>query len=390
MIFFVLNPRQAVVDAAVAAGGTVVAVADAETLSALTLDENALEVANPLDPLEVARKLEPVINTNVEPGGVLCVGLGDDSSQVAALVNSSLGLANGQFASFASLEVMRDKHRLRRALPPGSPLNGLHYMVTLSSHPKSDLRDIFEDSPHGIVIKPNSGAGSRDVHSIQSEQELQTLKLVPGLYLVEQRFVGSEFSVESISWGGEHQPLVVTEKTTGGTSGLVETEHQQPAQIPNEHRDRLFDAARTVLDHAGYQAGLSHIEFILEEGQPRLIEAHGRVGGDHIADLMKWSVGATAFEMLFHTFQSRHLPESELSGEYAAVFFPDLRPWPHTDQQWIDLMRQNSNVQEAEILKEKDKRGDILCSADRHAYVILAETNITDLTQSLQNLKVIP
>lgn len=53
-------------------------------------------------------------------------------------------------------------------------------------------------------------------------------------------------------------------------------------------------------------------------------------------------------------------------------------------------MRQNSSVKEVEILKEKDNRGDILCSADRHAYLVLAGTNITDLTQSLQNLKVLP
>ncbi|WP_436325925.1 ATP-grasp domain-containing protein [Brevibacterium sp. FAM 27836] len=146
-------------------------------------------------------------------------------------------------------------------------------MAALDAHPENDLRNIFEKSPHGIVIKPNSGAGSRDVHSIQSEQDLQSLELTPDSYLVEQRFAGPEYSVESISWEGSHQPLVVTEKTTGGTNGLVETGHLQPAQIPDEHRDRLFDAVRTVLDHAGYQTGLSHIEFILEEGQPRLIEA---------------------------------------------------------------------------------------------------------------------
>ncbi|TGD37544.1 ATP-grasp domain-containing protein [Brevibacterium aurantiacum] len=341
-----------------------------------------------MDPLEVARRLEPVINENRNRYGALCVGLGDDSSQVAALVNSSLGLAEGRFACFSNLEVMRDKHRLRQVLPPGSKLNGLHQMAALDAHPENDLRNIFEKSPHGIVIKPNSGAGSRDVHSIQSEQDLQSLELTPDSYLVEQRFAGPEYSVESISWEGSHQPLVVTEKTTGGTNGLVETGHLQPAQIPDEHRDRLFDAVRTVLDHAGYQTGLSHIEFILEEGQPRLIEAHGRVGGDYIADLMKWSVGASAFEILFRTQQNQRLPESEPVGEHAAVHFPDLRRWSHTDQQWIDLMHENNMVKEAEILKDRDSRGDITCSVERHAYVILAGNKIDDLTQALQNLKV--
>lgn len=249
MIFFVLSPRQAVVDAARSTGATAVVVADAKTLSSLTLEHDPIDVADPLDALEVTRALEPVIARERLSEDALCVGLGDDSSQVAALVNSALGLAGGQCATFTSLEVMRDKRRLRQALPAGSPLNGLHWTVTVGADPARELATLFRESPHGIVVKPYAGSGSRDVHSIRSEQELQALRLEPGSYVVEQRFVGPEFSVESISWAGDHQPLVVTEKTTGGTSGLVETGHRQPAQITEETRDRLFDATRTILDH---------------------------------------------------------------------------------------------------------------------------------------------
>lgn len=391
MIFFVLNPRQAVLDAAESVGASMTAVADARSLSSLTTEREAVEVADPLDALEVTRALEPIVGRSGHPPEeVLCVGLGDDSSQVAALVNSALGLAGGKFPTVRSLEVMRDKHRLRASLPTDSPLNGLHWSANISEESDGGLRRFFARAPHGIVVKPNSGSGSRGVHSITSERQLHAVQLEPGTYLVEQRFVGPEFSVESISWNGVHRPLVVTEKETGGTSGLVETGHHQPARIPDEHRDRLFDAARVVLDAADYRFGLSHSEFILEDGQPRLIEAHGRVGGDHIADLMKWSVGRSAFEALFTAYQHQQLPDAEPTGNQASVLFPDLRTWPSTDQHWLDTVRRTESVQEADVLKAAGHRGDMVCSADRHAYVILAGSTITEAKLSLQRQKALP
>lgn len=391
MIFYTLTPRQEVIDAAHNVGAKIVPVANAQFLSSLeSFDGETVEVHDPLDALSVVRALEPFISAKGEQGNALCVGLGDDTSQVAALVNSALGLAAGEFASFTSLETMRDKHRLREALPEGSPINGLHSMLDLATGTDSRLQDFFRQTQHGVVLKPNSGSGSRNVRSVVSEAELRDLAVEPGQYLVEQRFVGPEFSVETISWAGQHRPLVVTEKVTGGITGLVETGHHQPARISEESRDRLFDAARTVLDSANYQFGLSHIEFILEDGQPRLIEAHGRVGGDHIADLMEWSVGATAFDILFSAYQHQRLPNEEPRGEKSAVLFPDLSECPHTDEQWLTCVHQHEDVKDAGVMKAAGDRGPITCSADRHAYVILSGQNISRTVQSLQSQKVLP
>lgn len=381
MIFYVLSPRQSVLDAAVSVGANAVVVSDADTVAARQHAHQPIEVVDPLDPLEVARALEPLIDKGQD---AVCVGLGDDSSQVAALVNSALGLAGGKYSSFSSLEVMRDKHRLRNVLAAGSGLNGLHWTMTLGDDPAADLRPLFAQVSHGIVVKPHSGSGSRGVHSIASEGELEALRLEPGSYVVEQRFVGPEFSVEGISWDGQYRLLVVTEKSTGGASGLVETGHRQPAQVDSQARDRLCTAAGEVLDHAGYRFGPSHIEFILEDGQPRLIEAHGRVGGDRIADLMAWSVGASIFEALFSSYVHEGLPSLHESGGQAAVIFPDLRSWPHGDEQWLRQVREHAGVEEAGILKEDGTRGDINCSADRHAYVIVSGSKVDESIDFLQ------
>lgn len=100
---------------------------------------------------------------------------------------------------------------------------------------------------------------------------------------------------------------------------------------------------------------------------------------------MKWSVGASAFELLFNTYQGKGLPAANPTGEQAAVLFPDLRSWPHSDEKWLDMVRRQEGVKEAAILKNAGSRGDISCSADRHAYVILAGDKITESTKFLQS-----
>ncbi|WP_146183473.1 hypothetical protein [Corynebacterium yudongzhengii] len=227
-------------------------------------------MSDPLNPLSVARALEPIVDECS-----MCLGLGDTTSQVATLVTNALGLAEGMLRTLRSLEIMRDKHRLRNAISSGSSLNGLYSLVDVTPHDDGRLVELRRQVAEGLVVKPLSGSGSTNVHSITKKSQLRRLKL-------------------------------------------------QPARIGDQDRDRLFDAARTVLAVAGYRFGLSHIEFILEGETPRLIEAHGRVG-------------ATAFEVLFRTYLDRRLPPLNQRGEHAAVVFPDLRSWADSEEKWLNV-----------------------------------------------------
>ncbi|WP_165242832.1 hypothetical protein [Corynebacterium lizhenjunii] len=171
---------------------------------------------------------------------------------------------------------------------------------------------------------------------------------------------------------------MVTQKTTGGATGLVETGQLQPARIGKQETMALFAAAEEVLAAVGYCFGLSHIEFILSATGPKLIEAHGRVGGDRIADMMRWSIGATAFEILFQTYvtgqgpQLADAPACHPSPQEAAIRFVDMTGWKGTDEQWRQRVAACPGVQEAVVLKPAGHRGLIGKSADRHAHVLVA------------------
>jgi biotin carboxylase len=150
-----------------------------------------------------------------------------------------------------------------------------------------------------IVLKPVDGRASRGVTFHRSAAELQTwLDAHPGEaegYLVEERKLGREFSVESLilrsgdAWHG------VTAKTT---NGAVESGHVHPAPLEDIERSRIVDAATACIEALGIDRGLLHTEVILDDaGAAHVVETHLRGGGDNILDLVRSSTGLDLTEL---------------------------------------------------------------------------------------------
>jgi biotin carboxylase len=216
--------------------------------------------------------------------GILC--LHDEAVELGALVAQKLGL------SFPSPEVAHrtvNKSAMRARLDAtglGSVAHGVVVdgRVEWSGPPPTSWE---------IVLKPVDGRASRGVTFHRSAVELQTwLDDHPGEvegYLVEERKLGREFSVESLivrsgdAWHG------VTAKTT---TGAVESGHLHPAPLGASERTRIVDAATTCLEALGVDRGLFHTEVILDnDGAAHVVETHLRGGGDNILDLVRSSTG---------------------------------------------------------------------------------------------------
>ncbi|QPK79281.1 ATP-grasp domain-containing protein [Corynebacterium lizhenjunii] len=400
MIFYILEARKAIMEAAQSQGGEGIAVvapgADHHDLAGYPI----IEVADAKNPLLVAQALAGVAESS--PQRQMCIGLGDDTAQCALMVNTFFGWEVEHLPNFTSLESMRDKHRLRCTLGPGHRLNGQFWTVSADAAAATCTPDatptstsavvvqLLESCPNGVVLKPNRGSGSRDVLTVRDKAQAHSVELTGESFLAEELFFGPEFSVEGLSWDGQYFPLVVTQKTTGGATGLVETGQLQPARIGKQETMALFAAAEEVLAAVGYRFGLSHIEFILSATGPKLIEAHGRVGGDRIADMMRWSIGATAFEILFQTYvtgqgpQLADAPACHPSPQEAAIRFVDMTGWKGTDEQWRQRVAACPGVQEAVVLKPAGQRGLIGKSADRHAHVLVAGDDASAILRAVE------
>lgn len=212
-------------------------------------------------------------------------------------VAQSLGLCSNSLQATAK---STNKHLMRRAFEAGgdpSPASVLTDGATLPD--SAQLR-------FPVIVKPTDRSGSRGIFKVTCPQEL------PGAVaaaieqsfdkhaLIEEFAEGQEYSVEYISYRGEHRFLAMTLKETTGAPHFIETGHMQPAPVSPEMLERVKQVVTHALDSLGLEYGASHSELkIAPDGTIRLIEIGGRMGGDCIgSDMVRYSTGYDFVKMV--------------------------------------------------------------------------------------------
>ena len=177
--------------------------------------------------------------------------------------------------------------------------------------PKSILVDQYTDLnaldlTYPVIVKPTDRSGSRGIFKLEYCAGLREAVSAAmnqgfeGKALIEEYAEGEEFSVEYISYRGEHHFLALTKKYTTGAPYFIETGHMEPALVTQEVYSRIKKIVPHALDSLGVQNGASHTELkITSDGTIRLIEIGGRMGGDCIgSDLVRYSTGLDYVRMV--------------------------------------------------------------------------------------------
>lgn len=150
-----------------------------------------------------------------------------------------------------------------------------------------------------IIVKPIDRSGSRGITKLVNceglREAVQTAiqQSFEKKALIEEFAEGSEYSVECISWRGEHHLLAVTKKYTTGAPHFVEIAHLQPAPLSPEMVEKVRKVTFHALDSLEIRNSASHTELKIDaDGTIRLIEVGGRMGGDCIgSDLVYLTTG---------------------------------------------------------------------------------------------------
>ena len=140
-----------------------------------------------------------------------------------------------------------------------------------------------------LIVKPVDRSGSRCVSKVMSSYELKYAieRAIDISFekaaVVEEFMEGREFSVEYISWKGEHTFLALTRKFTTGAPHFIETGHVEPAGVDDGLLCKIKQVVEHALDGLGVQYGASHSEIMIDEkGNIRIVEIGSRMGGDCI------------------------------------------------------------------------------------------------------------
>lgn len=150
-----------------------------------------------------------------------------------------------------------------------------------------------------VIVKPTDRSGSRGITKLLSEEGLSEAvdiaqkESFEKKALVEEFVEGQEYSVECVTFHGEHFFLAMTKKYTTGTPHFIETGHLEPAPVSYEVLQKVKRVVFHALDSLQITDSASHSEVkITENGEIYLIEIGGRMGGDCIgSDLVQLSTG---------------------------------------------------------------------------------------------------
>lgn len=332
------------------------------------------KVAEPLRVVSVPFKSDPLSVLRVSfPEEITHVFSFTELGQLpAALLAEALGVPT---VGTAAVLKTRNKFFMRRAL------------VDTLIQPEFGLLDRWTDQPipYPVVAKPVDSSGSKGVEHIESPTRLQQRLEQDGPCLWEQYIGGSEYSVEAVTFQGEHHILGITEKITTGFPHFVEVGHFSPARLPDDVASNIICTVKACLDGLGISKGATHTEVKYYNDQTFIIETHTRAGGDRITLLTEMVSGHIHRELAARSILGQQMP---VAGERKCAcagirFFL----WEDRVVDYVEGTQeclQQPWVAELEIKVEQGQRmPQWRDSTDRPGYVVVEGANFLEVQERL-------
>ncbi len=227
---------------------------------------------------------EGIVNICKEIGIDGVVATTELSVPITAYVANKLGLL-GNAVDVA--EVITDKYRNRECI------KGLTDLLSPMYIEVSDIESIKSSNiPYPIILKPKCLGGKRGITVVKDERELTpAFEYATSFFrtgttpkIIVEQFLegGMEYSVESLSFKGQHSVIQITQKDSSGAPHCVELGHHQPATLDRNMWNKVVKGVTSGLSAIGVEIGPCHTEIKIIEGHIYLIEFNARPGGDHI------------------------------------------------------------------------------------------------------------
>lgn len=241
--------------------------------------------------------IDGVVKTakDFRPDGIMTLAT-DMPMRSIAKACEALGLPG---ISFETAVKSTDKGEMIKAFEA----NGVeHPWYFILSSPK-ELDGVIDQISFPCISKPTDNSGSRGVMLIHDEGALRDAVEYSskngrgGSVIVEEYLVGPEVSVEIVTLDGVPHVLNVTDKLTTGAPHFVEMGHSQPSMLDVEKVEQIKDLACRAVKAVGIENGPAHVEIMLTEQGPKMVELGARMGGDCITThLVPLSTGISMIE----------------------------------------------------------------------------------------------
>ncbi|MBQ3053599.1 MAG: ATP-grasp domain-containing protein [Clostridia bacterium] len=255
-----------------------------------------------------------------------------------------------------------------------------------------ELEKVAYNITYPCISKPTDNSGSRGVMLINSEDELK--KAVEysssqgrkGGVIIEEYMKGFEVSVEIIVLDGVCHILQVTDKLTTGAPHFVEMGHSQPSGLPEDKIEEIHTLAKKAVFAVGITNGPAHVEIMLTENGPKMIELGARMGGDcittHLVPL------STGIDMVKATIDIALGQVPDIMPKFhkgSAIRFLDAPCGEIAEITGCDNAKEIDGIREISLTKKVgDMSGSIDSSTDRLGFVIAQQDTSAKAIESCE------
>lgn len=151
-----------------------------------------------------------------------------------------------------------------------------------------ELKVLGKQLSYPCIMKPTDNAGSHGVvlancfDDLLREYEYSRESARHGKVIIEEYLQGCEVSVEVMVVNGKVNILQITDKLTTGSPHFVEMGHSQPSRNPAATQQAISELAIKACQSVGINQGPAHVEMMVTNRGPVMIELGARMGGDNI------------------------------------------------------------------------------------------------------------
>lgn len=264
------------------------------------------------------------ISKSIKPDGVISIG-SDLASVTVNYVAAQFGLTCN---SLLCTNLTTNKLAMRQALSRA----GLPCPAFVKSENTDEIISHCGSFP--LIVKPADRSGSRGVTRVDTRNEL--IKAIERArsesfcheFIAEQFIEGDEFSIEMISWKGEHHFIEITEKETTGAPYFVEKGQHQPAMPDQKLKNSMISIIGSALTALGVEYGASHSEVLVTKNKEiYIVEIGARMGGDYIGShLVRLSTGYDFVKAVIEVSLGEFFPVIKTHQKYAGVYYFTPKP----------------------------------------------------------------
>jgi biotin carboxylase len=235
-----------------------------EYFNASTMDEDAV--------LRAAKEFRP--------DGIMTLAT-DMPMRGVAKVSEKLGLRS---ISYSTAIKATDKFEMIKAFQASQVACPWYFAVDSLD----ELKTLQSRLSFPCIMKPTDNAGSHGVILAHNFEELidsydySHESSRHGKVILEEYLEGEEVSVEVMVMDGVAHVIQITDKLTTGAPYFVEMGHSQPSRHPEAVKEQIRKLASDACAAVGITMGPAHVEIMITQAGPVMIELGARMGGDNI------------------------------------------------------------------------------------------------------------